>query len=357
MATTAGTRHRRPSPAAAANGNGIPEDSSISRNLAMEMVRVTEAAAIRAARWVGSGDKIEADRAARDAVRDALEFVDMDGLVVLSEGEKDEAPMIKLGAHVGNGNGPEVDFAVDPIDGTTLTARGLPNAISVVAAADRGAMFTCPHIVYMEKIAVGPQAKGAIDINAPAKDNLVRISRFMDKHIKDLTVVILDRPRHEQLIEEVRAAGARIKLISDGDVAGAVTAAMDEHPGVDVLMGIGGTPEAVLAACALKGLGGDMQAKLYPRDEEERQAAIDEGVGEIDQVLTLDDLVKGDDAYFAATGITSGEFLQGVSFGLNNARTQSIMIRSRSGTLRFIETRHNIGLKRQLPMGSAYLPG
>ncbi|HZT96499.1 MAG TPA: fructose-bisphosphatase class II, partial [Chloroflexota bacterium] len=188
MATTAGTRHRRPSPAAAANGNGIPEDSSISRNLAMEMVRVTEAAAIRAARWVGSGDKIEADRAARDAVRDALEFVDMDGLVVLSEGEKDEAPMIKLGAHVGNGNGPEVDFAVDPIDGTTLTARGLPNAISVVAAADRGAMFTCPHIVYMEKIAVGPQAKGAIDINAPAKDNLVRISRFMDKHIKDLTV-------------------------------------------------------------------------------------------------------------------------------------------------------------------------
>ncbi|HZT96664.1 MAG TPA: fructose-bisphosphatase class II, partial [Chloroflexota bacterium] len=178
-----------------------------------------------------------------------------------------------------------------------------------------------------------------------------------DKHIKDLTVVILDRPRHEQLIEEVRAAGARIKLISDGDVAGAVTAAMDEHPGVDVLMGIGGTPEAVLAACALKGLGGDMQAKLYPRDEEERQAAIDEGVGEIDQVLTLDDLVKGDDAYFAATGITSGEFLQGVSFGLNNARTQSIMIRSRSGTLRFIETRHNIGLKRQLPMGSAYLPG
>lgn len=333
----------------------MTDDGSLGRNLAMELVRVTEAGALRAARWVGSGDKISADRAARDAVRDALAFVDMDGVTVLSEGEKDQAPMIPVGSHVGNGNGPQVDFAVDPIDGTTLTARGLPNAISVVAVAERGAMFTAP-VAYTEKIAVGPEAKGAIDISAPVQDNLVRIARFMDKNVEELTVVVLDRPRHESLIEEVRASGARIKLISDGDVAGAVTAAMDEHPGVDVLMGIGGTPEAVLAACALKGLGGDMQAKLWPRDEAERNQAEEAGV-DLEQVLTLDDLVRGDDAYFAATGITTGEFLQGVSFGLNTARTQSVMMRSRSGTLRFIETRHNIGLKRKLPMGSAYLPG
>ena len=335
----------------------MSDDGSLGRNLAMELVRVTEAAAIRAARWVGSGDKISADRAARDAVHDALEYVDMDGVTVLSEGEKDQAPMIPIGAHVGNGKGPQVDFAVDPIDGTTLTARGLPNAISVVAVAERGAMFTCPHVAYMEKIAVGAQAKGAIDINAPVKDNLVRIARFCSKEMADLTVVILDRPRHEGLIEEVRRAGARIKLISDGDVAGAVTAAMDEHAVVDVLMGIGGTPEAVLAACALKGLGGDMQAKLLIRNEEERESAIEDGVTDLDRVLTLDDLVQGDDTYFAATGITTGEFLQGVSFGANSAWTQSVMIRSRSGTLRMIETRHNIGLKRQLPMGAAYIPG
>ena len=337
--------------------DAVAEDSSLGRNLAMELVRVTEAAAIRAARWVGSGDKIAADRAARDAVRDALKFVDMDGFTVLSEGEKDQAPMIPIHSHVGNGNGPEVDFAVDPIDGTTLTARGLPNAISVVAVAERGAMFTCPHVAYMEKIAVGPAAKGAIDINASVAHNLVRIARFLNKDIHDVTVVILDRPRHEAKMEEVRAAGARIKLISDGDVAGAVTAAMEEHTGVDVLMGIGGTPEAVLAACALKALGGDMQAKLWIRNDEERQSAIESGITDLDKVLTLDDLVRGDDAYFAATGITSGEFLQGVSFGPNTATTQSIMLRSRSGTLRFINTRHNIGLKRHLPMGAAYVPG
>ena len=333
------------------------EDTSLERNLAMELVRVTEAAAIRAARWVGSGDKIAADRAARDAVRDALKFVDMDGVTVLSEGEKDQAPMIAIHSHVGNGHGPEVDFAVDPIDGTTLTARGLPNAISVVAVAARGAMFTCPHVAYMQKIAVGPHAKGAIDINAPVKQNLVRIARFLDKDIKDLTVVILDRPRHEELMREVRAAGARIKLISDGDVAGAVTAAMDDYSGVDVLMGTGGTPEAVLAACALKSLGGDMQAKLWIRNEEERESAIEAGMTDLDSVLMLDDLVRGDDAYFAATGITSGEFLQGVSFGQNTAMTHSVMMRSRSGTLRYITTSHNIGLKRHLPMGAAYVPG
>jgi fructose-1,6-bisphosphatase II len=335
----------------------IAEDTSLGRNLALELVRVTEAAAIRAARWVGSGDKVAADRAARDAVRDALKFVDMDGVTVLSEGEKDQAPMIAIHSHVGNGNGPEVDFAVDPIDGTTLTARGLPNAISVVAVAERGAMFTCPHVAYMRKIAVGPAAKGAIDINASVKHNLVRIARFSNKDMKDLTVVILDRERHQELIEEVRSAGARIKLISDGDVAGAVTAAMEDYPGVDVLMGTGGTPEAVLAACALKALGGDMQAKLVIRNEEERKSAIEAGMKNVDKVLTLDDLVQGDDAYFAATGITSGEFLQGVSFGQNTAQTQSVMMRSRSGTLRYINTRHNIGLKAHLPMGATYVPG
>jgi fructose-1,6-bisphosphatase II len=209
----------------------------------------------------------------------------------------------------------------------------------------------------MQKIDVGAHAKGAIDINASVKHNLVRIARFSEKDIKDVTVVILDRPRHEPLIEDVRAAGARIKLISDGVVAGAVTAALEEHTGVDVLMGIGGTPEAVLAACAIKALGGDMQAKLYIRNEEERQSALDSGIVDLDKVLLLDDLVRGDDAYFAATGITTGEFLQGVSFGPNTATTQSIMMRSRSGTLRFINTRHNIGLKRHLPMGAAYVPG
>lgn len=335
----------------------MDENGAFGRNLAMELVRVTEAAALRAARWVGSGDKIAADRAARDAVRDALKFVDMDGITVLSEGEKDQAPMIPIGSHVGNGNGPQVDFAVDPIDGTTLTARGLPNAISVVGVAERDAMFTCPHVAYMQKVAVGPGAKGAIDLSAPPRDNLLRIARFLDKNVAELTVVILDRPRHEELIQAVREAGARIKLISDGDVAGAVTAAMEEYSGVDVLMGVGGTPEAVLAACALKSLGGDMQAKLWPRNDEEREKAAECGVKDIDEVLTLDDLVKGDDAYFAATGITTAEFLQGVSFGLNTARTQSVMMRSRSGTLRFIETRHNIGLKRKLPMGAAYVPG
>jgi fructose-1,6-bisphosphatase II len=334
----------------------MTEDGSLGRNLAMELVRVTEAAALRASRWVGSGDKNGADQAARDGVRDALTFVDMDGTTVISEGEKDEAPMIAVGSRVGNGHGPQVDFAVDPIDGTTLTAKGLPNAISVVAVAERGAMFTCPHVAYMRKIAVGPGAKGAIDITKSATENLHRIAEAVDKDISDLTVVILDRPRHEDLLKEVREAGARIKLISDGDVAGAVTAALEEYTGIDALMGVGGTPEAVLAACALKAIGGDMQAQLYPRNEEE-QAIICDCVGDPSTVLTLDDLVKGDDAYFAATGITSGEFLQGVSLGKNTARTQSVVMRSRSGTLRFIDSRHNIGLKRLLPMGAAYLPG
>jgi fructose-1,6-bisphosphatase II len=248
----------------------MTSEHPLERNLALELVRVTEAAALRAARWMGRGDKEAADQAAVDAMREALRYVDMDGVVVIGEGEKDEAPMLYIGERVGTGRPPKVDVAVDPIDGTNLTAKGLPNAITVVAVAERGSMYYDPHIVYMQKIAVGPEARGAIDINASAKNNLLRIARFMDRNVEDLTVVVLDRPRHEELIEDIRAAGARIKLISDGDVAGAVMAALPGDTGVDALMGIGGTPEAVLAACALKCLGGDMQCKLWPRSEEER---------------------------------------------------------------------------------------
>jgi fructose-1,6-bisphosphatase II len=305
---------------------------------------------------MGRGDKEAADQAAVDAMRNALSYVDMDGVVVIGEGEKDEAPMLFIGERVGTGRRPKVDVAVDPIDGTNLTARGLPNAITVVALAERGSMYYDPHIVYMQKIAVGPEAKGAIDINAPPKDNLIRIARFMDRNVEDLTVVVLDRPRHEDLIQQVRLTGARIKLISDGDVAGAVMAAMPFDTGVDVLMGTGGAPEAVLAACALRCLGGEIQCKLWPRTEEERDRATTSGNRDLDRVLTIDDLVNSEDVFFAATGITSGEFLGGVRYQGDRARTHSIMMRSRSGTVRRFDTHHHIGLKRTLPMGSAYLP-
>ncbi|HLJ66139.1 MAG TPA: class II fructose-bisphosphatase [Chloroflexota bacterium] len=328
----------------------------LQRNLALELVRVTEAAALHAARWMGRGDKEAADQAAVDAMRDALRYVDMDGVVVIGEGEKDEAPMLYIGERVGTGRAPKVDVAVDPIDGTNLTAKGLPNAITVVALAERGSMYYDPNIVYMEKIAVGKEAKGAIDIHAPVRDNLMRIARFMERNVEDLTVVVLDRPRHEQLIEDIRATGARIKLITDGDVAGAVMAALPGDTGVDVLMGIGGTPEAVLAACALKCLGGEMQCKLWPRSEEERKRAEANGNTDLNRVLTLDDLVKSDDVMFAATGITNGEFLRGVRYRGDYAETYSIMMRARSGTMRRFETHHDIGLKRDLPSGAAYVP-
>lgn len=334
----------------------MASDHPLERNLALELVRVTEAAALLAARWMGRGNKEAADQAAVDAMRGALRFVDMDGVVVIGEGEKDEAPMLYIGERVGTGRPPKVDVAVDPIDGTNLTAKGLPNAITVVALAERGSMYYSPHVVYMQKIAVGPLAKGAIDINAPPRDNLVRIARFMERNVQDLTVVILDRPRHEDLIQEVRDAGARIKLITDGDVAGAVMAALPGDTGVDVLMGIGGTPEAVLAACGLKCLGGEMQCKLWPRSEDERRKVEEASPQDLDRVFTLDDLVSSDDVFFAATGITSGEFLQGVRYRGESAETHSIMMRSRSGTMRRIATLHNMGLKRDLPMGSAYVP-
>lgn len=334
----------------------MASERPLERNLALELVRVTEAAALHAARWMGRGDKEAADQAAVDAMRRALQFVDMDGVVVIGEGEKDQAPMLYIGERVGTGRPPKVDVAVDPIDGTNLTAKGLPNAITVVALAERGSMYYDPHIVYMQKIAVGPDAKGAIDINAPVKDNLQRIARYTDKQVEDLTVVVLDRPRHEELIGEVRECGARIKLITDGDVAGAVMAALPFDTGVDVLMGIGGTPEAVLATCALKCLGGEMQCKLWPRSEEERRKAIDAGNKDLDRVLTMDDLVSSDDVFFAATGITTGEFLRGVRYRGEMAETYSIMMRSRSMTMRRFETHHNIGMKRDLPADVAYVP-
>ncbi len=334
----------------------MANDRSLERNLALELVRVTEAAALHAARWMGRGDLKSADQAAVDAMRTALKFVDMDGIVVIGEGEKDEAPMLYIGERVGNGRAPKVDVAVDPIDGTELTAKGLPNAITAVALAERGTMYYDPHIVYMEKIAVGPEAKGAIDLNAPVPDNLLRIARFMERNVEDLTVVVLDRPRHDVLINEIRGTGARIKLIVAGDVAGAIMAAMPGDTGVDVLMGIGGAPEAVLAACALKCLGGDMQCKLWPRSEEERSKAVEAGNQYINQIMRLDDLVKSDDVFFAATGITDGEFLGGVRYRSTRADTHSVMMRSVSGTMRRISTNHNIGLKRNLPTGAAYVP-
>src|SRR5689334_5612288 len=310
------------------------------RNLAMELVRVTEAAALSAGRWMGKGNKELVDQSAVDAMRHALDGVDMNGIVVIGEGEKDEAPMLYIGEQVGNGNLPEVDVAVDPVDGTRLLALGLPGALAVVATAERGTMYSAPPgVFYMEKIAVGPAMKNVIDINAPIGVNLDRIARVRDSHIDDLTVVILDRPRHQEMIRQIREVGARIRLISDGDVAAAIQAAMEDYTGVDVLMGIGGAPEAVLAAAALKCIGGEIQCKIWPRNEEEREKFKADGI-DIQRVYRTDDLVKGHDVSFAATGITSGELLDGVQYFGWGARTSSLMMRSRSGTVRYIQARH-----------------
>ena len=308
------------------------------RNLAMELVRVTEAAAMAAGRWMGRGDKNKSDQAAVDAMRLILGSIDMDGIVVIGEGEKDEAPMLYNGEVIGNGEPPRVDIAVDPIDGTRLLSLGRSNAISVVALAERDAMFNPGPCVYMEKIAVGPDARGAIDIEAPVAVNLRNIARSKGEQVDDLTVVILDRPRHEKLIRDVRHAGARIRLITDGDVAGSIMTAI-ESTGVDVLMGVGGTPEGVITACALKCLGGEIQGKLWPRNEEEAQKARDMGY-DLNAVLGTDDLVKGEDVFFAATGITDGELLKGVHYFAGGASTRSLVMRARSGTVRFIDSRH-----------------
>lgn len=313
-------------------------DEKPDRNLALDLVRVTEAAALAAGRWMGRGDRNASDQAAVNAMRLMLGTIDMDGVVVIGEGEKDEAPMLYNGERIGNGKPPEVDIAVDPIDGTRLLSLGRANALSVVALSERGTMFNPGPCVYMDKIAVGPEARDVIDITAPVKENLRRIARAQGKDLDDLLVVILDRPRHEQLIRDVREAGARIRLITDGDVAGAIMAAY-EGTYVDALFGIGGTPEGVVSACALKCLGGAIQGKLWPRNEEERQKAIDMGY-DLDQVLTTEDLVRGDNMFFAATGITDGELLRGVKYTGKGARTQSLVMRGKSGTIRYIDATH-----------------
>jgi fructose-1,6-bisphosphatase II len=310
------------------------------RNLAMELVRVTEAAALAASRWVGRGDKEGADGAAVDAMRVILESVPMDGIVVIGEGEKDEAPMLYNGERIGDGTPPQTDIAVDPVEGTSLTASGLGNAISVIAVSERGTMFDPGPCFYMEKIAVGPDAAGAIDVTASPTDNLLAVAKAKGESVRDLTAVILDRPRHAELIAEVREAGARIRLISAGDVIGAVSTAWPDS-GADILFGIGGTPEGVIAAAALKCMGGEIQGRLWPQGDEERAAAIAAGY-DLDRVLTTNDLVRGDNAFFALTGITDGEVVKGVHYDAHGATTQSLVMRSKSGTVRFIEARHRL---------------
>ncbi|MEU8848466.1 MULTISPECIES: class II fructose-bisphosphatase [unclassified Streptomyces] len=314
------------------------------RNLALELVRVTEAAAMAAGRWVGRGDKNGADGAAVRAMRTLVHTVSMNGVVVIGEGEKDEAPMLFNGERVGDGTGAEVDIAVDPIDGTTLTAKGMPNAISVLAAADRGSMFDPSAVFYMDKLVTGPEAADFVDIDAPVSVNIRRVAKAKRSTPEDVTVVILDRPRHEGIIKEIRDAGARIKLISDGDVAGSIYA-LREGTGVDMLLGIGGTPEGIISACAVKCLGGTIQGKLWPKDDEERQRAIDAG-HDLDRVLMTDDLVAGDNVFFVATGITDGELLRGVRYRSENATTDSIVMRSKSGTVRRIDSEHRLSKLR-----------
>jgi fructose-1,6-bisphosphatase II len=307
------------------------------RNLALDLVRLTEAAALAAGRWVGRGDKNAADGAAVDAMRGLISTVAMNGVVVIGEGEKDQAPMLYNGERVGDGSGPEVDVAVDPIDGTTLTGKGQDNALSVLAVADRGAMYDPSAVFYMDKLATGPEGAGVVDIRQPVGENIRALAKAKGEDPEDLTVVLLDRPRHEQLIADVRASGARIKLISDGDVAGAIMAARVDT-GIDLMVGIGGTPEGIIAACAIKCLGGVLQGRLWPRDDAERRRALDAG-HDLDRVLDVNDLVRGD-AYFAATGITDGELLRGVRYFPGGASTSSLVMRSRSGTIRRIEATH-----------------
>jgi len=308
------------------------------RNLALELVRVTESAAMGAGRWVGRGDKIAADQAAVDAMRAMLDSVSMDGVVVIGEGEKDEAPMLYNGETVGDGTGPAVDVAVDPLEGTRLTALGQPNAIAVIAVAERGTMFFPGAAVYMEKIAVGPQGIDVIDIRASPTENVNAIAKAKEVSTREISVVVLERERHEELIGELRQAGAKVNLIRDGDVAPAIAAAQG-GTGVDLLYGIGGTPEGVISAAALKAVGGGIQGRLWPRNDDERQRLINDGY-DLDRILTTDDLVSGQDVFVAATGVTTGALLRGVRYLPNGAITDSIVMRSRSGTVRRIEASH-----------------
>lgn len=310
------------------------------RNLALELVRVTEAGAMAAGRWVGRGDKEGGDGAAVDAMRELVNTVSMRGVVVIGEGEKDNAPMLYNGEEVGNGDGPECDFAVDPIDGTTLMSKGLPNAISVLAVAERGAMFDPSAVFYMDKIAVGPDAVDAIDITAPIGENVRRVAKAKGLSVSDMTVCILDRPRHEGLMADVREAGARIRLISDGDVAGAISACRPDS-GTDLLAGVGGTPEGIITAAAIRCMGGAIQGKLAPKDDEERQKAIDLGY-DLDRILSTEDLVSGENVFFCATGVTDGDLLRGVLYSGGGCTTQSIVMRSKSGTVRMIDAYHRL---------------
>ena len=306
----------------------------------MELVRVTEAAAMAAARWMGRGDKEGADGAAVDAMRIVLGSVPMDGIVVIGEGEKDEAPMLYNGERIGDGTPPETDVAVDPIDGTTPTALGRGGALAVIAVSERGTMFDPGPCVYMEKLAVGPESVGKVSLEQSATDNIRAVAEAKGESVRDVTAVILDRPRHADLIEEVRSTGARIRLITDGDVAGALSTAWTES-GADILLGIGGTPEGVIAAAAMKGMGGELQGRLWPRDDQERAAAVALGY-DLDRLLNLDDLVQGDNCFFAATGITDGELLRGVRYDSSGATTESLVMRSKSGTVRRITARHRL---------------
>jgi fructose-1,6-bisphosphatase II len=314
--------------------------SSPDRNLALELVRVTEAAAMAAGRWVGRGDKNGADGVAVNAMRTLISTVGMAGTVVIGEGEKDNAPMLYNGEKVGSGLGPECDVAVDPIDGTTLTAKGMANAVSVLAVAPRGSMYDPSAVFYMEKLVTGPEAADVVDIRNPVAENIHQVAKAKGSTPEDVTVVLLDRPRHSQLAEEIRETGARIKFITDGDVAGAIMAARADT-GVDLLLGVGGTPEGIIAACALKCMDGVIQGRLWPTDDDERQRAIDAG-HDLDRVLYTDDLVSGDDCFFVATGITDGELMKGVRYRAGGASTHSLVMRSRSGTIRQIISEHKI---------------
>jgi fructose-1,6-bisphosphatase II len=319
------------------------------RNLALELVRVTEAAALAAARWVGRGEKESADGAAVDAMRLLLETVPMDGMVVIGEGEKDEAPMLYNGETIGDGSPPEVDIAVDPLEGTTLTARGMPSALAVIALSERGTMFDPGPCVYMEKIAGGPEIADVLSLDHPLPEVIARVAERKGKPVGDVTIIMLDRPRHERAVEEIRETGARIRFISDGDVSAALFAVSPEGD-VDLLWGIGGTPEGVISAAAIKCLGGQLLAKLWPRDDAEREAAIEAGY-DLDQTLDVDRLVSGDDVFFAATGVTDGELLQGVRYTGGNATTESLVMRSRSGTVRRIEATHDRPKLREVTGG------
>jgi fructose-1,6-bisphosphatase II len=312
--------------------------STPNRDLALELVRVTEAAAIAAGRWVGRGDKNGADGVAVNAMRALMGSVEMDGTIVIGEGEKDNAPMLFNGERVGSGDGPPCDVAVDPVDGTTLTAKGMDNAVAVLAVAPRGSMYDPSAVFYMEKLVTGADAADAIDIRVPVSENIARVAEAKEMSREDLTVVVLDRPRHADLVSEIRSTGARIKFISDGDVAGAIMAARPDT-GIDLLMGVGGTPEGIIAACALKSLGGIIQGRLLPRDEAEKEKAVAAG-HDLDHVLVTDELVSGDDTFFVATGITDGELLRGVRYSHSGAVTHSLLMRSRTGTIRTVTGEH-----------------